>query len=158
LKALDQVRTQALADWTNEQRTGLLAKTAQAMSAQAAKDKSLDDVAKQLKVSVQHSPALARDTDDAQFPAAIVARLFNAPAGGVDFGPQGTSGNYVVARVTGINHPNFNPQDPAFQNGVMRFSQSMAQDFTIDMARAARTRQGVKVNQKLLASVTGAGQ
>ena len=40
----------------------------------------------------------------------------------------------------------------------MRFSQSMAQDFTIDMAKSARTRQGVKVNQKLLASVTGAGQ
>ena len=87
-----------------------------------------------------------------------MAKLFSAPAGGVDFGPQGTSGNYVIARITGVSHPRFNPQDPAFQGGVMRFSQSMAQDFTIDMARSARTRQGVKVNQKLLASVTGAGQ
>jgi hypothetical protein len=128
------------------------------MAAQAVKDKSLEGIAKQLKVSVQHSRALARDTDDAQFPAVIVAKLFNAPAGGVDFGPQGASGNYVIARITGISHLKFNPQDPAFQNGVMRFSQSMAQDFTIDMAKAARARQGVKVNQKLLASVTGAGQ
>ncbi len=158
LKPLDQVRAQAVADWSNEQRSKLLATAAQAMAAQAAKDNSLEAIAKQLKLSVQHSGALTRETDDAQFPAAVVAKLFSAPGGGVDFGPQGTSGNYVIARITGVSHPRFNPQDPAFQGGVMRFSQSMAQDFTIDMAKSARTRQGVKVNQKLLASVTGAGQ
>jgi peptidyl-prolyl cis-trans isomerase D len=158
IKPLEQVRAQALADWSDEQRARLLAATAQAMAVQAAKDKSLETIAQQLKLSVQHSPALTRATDDAQFPAAIVAKLFNAPAGGVDFGPQGTSGNYVIARITGISHPQFNPRDPNFVNGMTRFSQTMAQDFSIALANAARTRQGVKVNQKLLASATGAAQ
>jgi len=158
LKPLDQVRTQALADWTAEQRATLLAKRAQALAAQAAKDKSLDGIAKELKVPVQHSPALTRQTNDTMFSEAMVTKLFNTPAGGVDFGPQGTSGNYVIARITGIAHPPLNPRDPGFQGGMMRFSQSVAGDFSIAMANAARTRQTVKVNQKLVQSVTGANQ
>jgi peptidyl-prolyl cis-trans isomerase D len=158
LKPLDQVRAQALADWTNDQRGKLLAAKAQALAVQAAKDKSLDPIAKQLKVSVQHSPALTRQTNDVMFSADMVTKLFATPAGGVDFGPQGLSGNYVIARVTGISHPPMNPQDPGFQGGVMRFSQSVAQDFSIDAANAARARQGLKVNQKLVASLTGSAQ
>ncbi len=158
LKPLDQVRAQALADWTAEQRGTLLAKRAQALAAQAAKDKSLDGIAKELKVPVQHSPALTRQTNDTMFSEAMVAKLFNAPAGGVDFGPQGTPGNYVIARITGISHPALNPHDPGFQGGMMRFSQSVAGDFSIALANAARIRQTVKVNQKLVQSVTGANQ
>ena len=50
LKPLDQVRAQAIVDWTNEQRGKLLAAKALALAAQAEKDKSLDNVAKELKV------------------------------------------------------------------------------------------------------------
>jgi peptidyl-prolyl cis-trans isomerase D len=158
LKPLDQVRAQALADWTTEQRSRLLATKAQALAIQAAKDKSLDSIARDLKVTVQHSPALSRETNDTMFNAAMVTKLFNTPPGGVDFGPQGQSGNYVIARITGITHPRLNPRDPQFQTGAARFSQSVAGDFSIAMANAARARQGVKVNQKLVQSVTGANQ
>src|SRR5204863_61728 len=135
----------------------LLATKAQSLAAQARKDKSLDAIARQLNVPVQHSPALTRDTNDAIFSAQTVGRLFTAAPGGVDVGPQG-AGNYMIARVSGIRHQVLNPQDPAFQAGVMRFSQSVAQDFAVDMAIAARTRQGVKINQKLVSSLTGSGQ
>ncbi|HSS12377.1 MAG TPA: SurA N-terminal domain-containing protein [Rhizomicrobium sp.] len=158
LKPLEQVRAQALTDYTNDQRAKLLATKAQTLAAQARKDKSLDTIAKQLNVSVLHSPALARDTTDANFSAQTVARLFAAPPGGVDVGPQGQTGNYMIARVSGIAHPAMNPRDPAFQAGVVRFSQTVAQDFSIDLSNAARARQGVKVNQKLVTSITGASQ
>jgi len=158
LKPLDQVRAQALADWTTEQRSRLLATKAQALAIQAAKDKSLDNIARDLKVTVQHSPALGRETNDTMFNTVMVTKLFNTPPGGVDFGPQGQSGNYVIARITGITHPRLNPRDPQFQAGAARFSQSVAGDFSIAMANAARARQGVKVNQKLVQSVTGANQ
>jgi peptidyl-prolyl cis-trans isomerase D len=158
LKTIDQVRAQALADWTSEQRGQLLAAKAQAMAAQAAKDKSLEAIAKQLKVSVQHSPALTRNTNDTMFSAGLVAKLFAAQPGGIEFASQGLSGNYMIAQITGISHPQINPQDPAFQSGMGRFSQSVAQDFSVNAAKAARTRQGIKINQKLVASVTGGGQ
>jgi len=158
MKPLEQVRAQAVTDWTDEQRGQLLATKAKTLAAQAAKDKSLDGIAKQLKVSVQHSPALARNTNDTMFSADMVTRLFAAPPGGVEFGVQGLSGNYMIALVTGVSHPPVNVADPAFQPIAVRFSQQVAQDLSLTAANAARARQGVKVNQKLLASVTGAGQ
>jgi len=158
LKPMDQVRAQAIADWTNEQRAQLLAAKAQALAAQAAKDNSLDGIARQLKVGVQHSPALSRNTNDTMFSSEMVSKLFAAPAGGVEFGIQGLSGNYMIARVTGVSHPPINAADPNFRPGVERFSQQVAQDFTMDAANAGRARQGVKVNQKLLAHLTGSGQ
>jgi peptidyl-prolyl cis-trans isomerase D len=158
LKPLDQVRAQALADWTSQQRSLLLGAKAQALAIQAAKDKSLDTIARDLKVTIQHSPALNRETNDTMFNTAMVTKLFNTPPGGVNFGPQGLSGNYVIARVTGITHPRMDPRDPGFQSGAARFSQTVAGDFSIALANAARTRQGVKVNQKLVQSVIGGGQ
>jgi hypothetical protein len=91
------------------------------------------------------------------FPSGLVAKLFAAQPGGIEFAPQGLSGNYMIAQVTGISHPQVNPQDPAFQpDGA--FLPAVAQDFSVDAANAARTAQGIKVNQKLVASVTGGGQ
>jgi peptidyl-prolyl cis-trans isomerase D len=156
LKPMDRVRAQALADWTNEQRGKLLATKAVTLTAQADKDKSLDNVARDMKVAVQHSPALTRQTSDTMFSAQFVQRLFEAAPGAVVAAPQGTSGNYILARITGITHIKLNPRDPGFQGGSARLSQAVAGDFSIAMANAARERQGVKVNQKMLASLTGA--
>jgi peptidyl-prolyl cis-trans isomerase D len=154
LKPLDQVRAQVVADWTNEQRAGLLANKARELSQRASKEKSLDGIAKELKVQVQHSPALGRDTNDDQFNSMMIQRLFAAPPGGVEYAPQGSAGNFMIARVTGISHPPQNPRDPGFMVGVQRLSQAMAQDFSIDLSNAVRVRQGVKVNQKLLTQMT----
>jgi peptidyl-prolyl cis-trans isomerase D len=155
LKPVDQVRAQAIADWTNEQRGKLAAIKALALTDQAEKDKSLDGVAKTLKTMVQHSPALSRQTNDTMFSAGFVQRLFEAAPGAVVSGAQGTSGNYILARVTGITHPKLDVRDPGFQGGSARLSQAVAGDFSIAMANAARERQGVKVNQKVVASLTG---
>ena len=155
LKPMEQVRAQALVDWAKEQSGRLLAAKALALTEQAEKDKSLDNVAKQLKVTIQHSPALTRQTNDTMFSAAFVQRLFLAPPGGVVSGAQGASGSYILARVTGISHPKLDPRDPGFQGGAARLSQAVAEDFSLDVANAARARQGVKVNEKLLASLTG---
>jgi len=155
LKPMDQVRAQALVDWANEQSGRLLAAKALSLTELAEKDKSLDNVAKQLKVTIQHSPALTRQTSDTMFSAAFVQRLFLAAPGGVVSGAQGVSGSYILARVTGISHPKLDPRDPGFQGGAARLSQAVAEDFSLDLANAGRARQGVKVNQKLLASLTG---
>jgi peptidyl-prolyl cis-trans isomerase D len=156
LKPLEQVRAQALIDYASDQRGKLLATKAQSLAAQARKDNSLDAIARQLNTNVQHSPALTRDTNDATFSTQTVARLFAAAPGGVDVGPQGTTGSYMIARLSGIRHQALDPRDPAFR--ATRFSQSVAQDFSIDLSNAARTRQGVKVNQKLVTSITGPAQ
>jgi hypothetical protein len=64
----------------------------------------------------------------------------------------------LIARVSGISHPPINPRDPAFQRAVMQFSQTVAQDFATGLTNAARTSQGIKINQALVTSITGPGQ
>jgi len=157
LKSLDLVRADALASWTQEQRTQLVAKKAALLTAQAEKDKSLDGVAKALNVTVQHSPALTRQTNDTMFSSNLVQSLFDAPAGGIVSGPQGLSGNWIIAKVTGIAHPRLNPNDPNIAGGVAQLGQGVAGDMAISMANAARAKQGVKVNRKLVDGVIGGG-
>ena len=157
LKPLDQVRAQATEAWTQEQKARQAAAKAAQLTAQAEKDKSLDGIAKALKVPVQHSPSLNRRTDDTMFSAALVQRLFDAKPGAVLTGPQGSSGNYIIARVSGIAHPPMDPRERGFVGGAAQLSAQIAGDMTNAMANAARARQGVKVNQKLFASITTAG-
>ena len=49
------------------------------------------------------------------------------------------------------------PKSLAFQQGAMKLSQTVSGDFSIALANAARARQGVKVNQKLVQAVVGGG-
>ena len=157
LKPLDQVRTEATASWILEQKTKLVAAKAVTLVAQADKEKSLDGIAKALKVQVQHSPQLGRNTNDTMFGAPVVAKIFDAKPNGIVMGTRGIGGNYIIAKVTGITHPPINPRDPGFQQGAMRLSQTVSGDFSIALANAARARQGVKVNQKLVQQTVGGG-
>ncbi|MDE1938934.1 MAG: SurA N-terminal domain-containing protein [Alphaproteobacteria bacterium] len=155
LKSLDQVRTQALAGWTAEQRAILVQKKAAELTAQANKDNSLDNVAKAIGAKVQSSPALDRRTNDATFSPQLVAALFNAKPGTSVYGPVGKGDTYVVARVTGITHPLPPVTNPDYMQGVRMISRGVASDITQSLAAAARDKQGVKINSKLLDSVVG---
>ena len=157
LKPMSEIHDAALAAWTGAERSKILAQKAKALAAQATKDKSLDAIAKTLGVSVQHSQALSRQTNDPVFSAALVEELFNAPAGGTVSGQEGLSGDYVIARVSGIAHPPLNTADPGFAQGARQLSQTVAGDFSIALANAARARDGVSVNQQLVDSTIGSG-
>ena len=153
LKPLDQVRADALAGWTAEEKAKAVATKAATLAAQAQKDGNLTGIAKQLKVPVQPSPSLARNTNDTTFSSALVSKLFEAAPGTVVEAPQGTGGNYIIARLTGIAHPAAPPEATfALRQQV---SEQAAADFSISFANAARLRQGVKVNQKLLQQAAG---
>ncbi len=157
LKSLDQVRGEALSSWTAEQRMRLLATRASELAAQAVKENSLANVARTANAPVQHSPALARNTDDATFSAALVRKLFDAKAGGIVSGAQGVSGNFIIAKVTGIAHAPLTPAVPGFAGAAQQLSSDMASDFSLALADAARAKQGVKINQRLLESAMGQG-
>jgi peptidyl-prolyl cis-trans isomerase D len=155
LKPLDAVRAQALAEWTGKQRAILLKKKAEELTAQANKDKSIDGVAKAIGAKVQASPALTHRTDDATFSSELVNALYAVSPGAAAYGPLGKGEGYIVARVTGIYHPLPPISSPEFRQGVRVISQGVASDVVASFANAARDRQGVKINDKLLATVVG---
>jgi peptidyl-prolyl cis-trans isomerase D len=155
LKPLEQVRVDALAAWTMEEKSKALAVKAAALTAQAQKDGNLAEIAKALKVPVQQSPELSRNTSDTTFSAALISKLFDAAPGTVVAAPQGTGGNYIIARLAGIAHPQSAATQQLYASGRAEISQQAASDFSTSFANAARLQQGVKVNQKLLQQATG---
>jgi peptidyl-prolyl cis-trans isomerase D len=149
------VKADALAAWMADEKAKEVAAKAQTLTAQAQKDGNLDGIAKELKVPVQHSPQLSRDTQDTTFSAALISQLFQAPAGGVVQARAGTGDNYVIAKVTGIAHPQTPNSAQIFAQGWDQLSQQAAGDFTLSLANAERQRQGVTVNQQLLQQAIG---
>jgi peptidyl-prolyl cis-trans isomerase D len=155
LEPLDRVRTPALAEWTGKQRAILLREKAAKLTAQANKDKSIDGVARAIGARVQASPVLTHNTNDATFSKELVNALFAVSPGAAAYGPLGKGEGYIVARVTGIYHPLPQTDNPEFLQGVRLISQSVASDVVASFSYAARDRQGVKINAKLLANVVG---
>jgi len=155
LKPLDQVRDAALAAWMADEKARQVAAKAQSLTAQAQKDGNLAGIAKELKVPVLQSPGLSRETADTTFSAAFIAQLFEAPAGGVVEAPQGTGGNYIIAKVTGIAHPQTANSAQIFAQGWDQLSQQAAGDLVLSLSNAERQRQGVTVNQQLLQQAIG---
>ena len=157
VKPLDQVRTDALAAWTAEQRVIQIQKKAEELAALANKSQSLETAAKTIGAAVQSSPALMHATSDATFSASLVGALFAAAPGATVFAPKGDGNGYVVARVSGIFHPRPPLGDPQYIEGVRMISNTAAQDIGELMSMAARDRQGVTINQKMLDTVVGGG-
>ena len=61
----------------------------------------------------------------------------------------------VIARVTGISHPQIPPDSPMVQRGVQQISAQFQEDMILALANAARDKQGVKINQKLVDQTIG---
>jgi peptidyl-prolyl cis-trans isomerase D len=154
IKAIDVIRSEAIAQWTADQQAARLKAKAAALVSQASLSHSLDDISRSLGVPVQDSPALTRGTDTKVFGKALVDNLFKAPAGGIVSGPT-AGGGYVIARVSGISHPPPPQNELDFVRGVRQLSGQVASDFTISLAKAEQNRAGVTINQKLVDSTVG---
>lgn len=154
VKPLAAVRAQALALWTTQQQVIQLKVKAAALVARANAAHSLDDVARSLGVSLQASPALTRGTDNSTFSKLLIAALFNAPPGGAVSGPAPVGG-FVIARVTGIEHPLPTETDLDYRKGVRQLSGDVAADITTSLAKAEQEREGSTVNQKLVDTTIG---
>jgi peptidyl-prolyl cis-trans isomerase D len=157
LKSLDAVRAQALAAWTSQQRGIRLQEKVRALAAQAQKAGSLAGIAKELGASVQKSPALDRNSNNDILSLATTAQLFDAPPGGIVAGPGVKDGNYVIAKLTGIAHPQPPGGKGYLQYAMGQLSGQIAQDIPVALANAGRAEQGVKINQKLIDTAIGTG-
>ena len=155
LKPLDQVRAQAVTDWTDDQRAILLKKKAQDLAARVNREHQIDGAAKSIAASVQQSPALRHGGSDEVFSQPLVTALFQASPGQAVFGPKGKSGDWVVARLTGIFHPPLPEASPMYRAGVSQISQEAAAAVTESYVAAQRAEQGVTYNNKLMQTVVG---
>ncbi|HEX4301839.1 MAG TPA: SurA N-terminal domain-containing protein [Rhizomicrobium sp.] len=153
-KSLDAVRAVATASWIADQRQAQLLAKARALTAKANHDHSLGGVAVSLGAPVQSSPALTRGTEIPTFNKPVVAAIFAAPPGGAIFQATG-DGGYIIARVSGVQHPPPPEGDISYLRGVSQLSGEIASDITISLAKAQQQEDRTTVNQKLVDSTVG---
>ncbi len=157
LKPLAQVRAEATVSWMAEQQAIRLKAQAASFAAEATRSQSLADIARRIGAAVQTSPALDRRTANDTFSPALIQAIFEAAPGGAVSGPLGKGNGVVIARVSGIVHPQIAPGTPIFEQGKQEISGQMAADISTSFANEERGRQRATVNNKLLDNATGAG-
>lgn len=158
LKPLDAVRARAEADWTRQKEAEALLTKVKALSATARKDKSLDPIAKTLKVKVEESPALQRGTPAGAIAQGLIGKIFDAKPGSIVFGKAAKGSGYIVARITGVAHPPpMTAANSQYAQFLKQLGSQIGDDIPTSLAMAARKNQGVTINQKMVNSVTGAG-
>ena len=147
LKSLELVRGQALAAWTEQQRVALLKKKAQDLMAEANRQGTLDGVAKEIGTPVQKSPALDHRTSDDTFSPALIGQIFSAKPGQTVLGPKGKSGDYVLARITGITHPPMPEKGPGNVAVMRELSSGVGSTMTESYVAQQRAEQKVTYNR-----------
>jgi peptidyl-prolyl cis-trans isomerase D len=149
LKTLDVVRADATAAWMREARATALSKKAEAIAAAATSAHALTG-------NVQKSGRLTRQTTSDIFSAKLLTAIFSKPAGAVVTGPLAKGEGYIVARITGVSHPQVVSSDQTFRSVGQALSRQISSDIADSFAAAEGTRQGKTINQKLLDQAVGA--
>jgi peptidyl-prolyl cis-trans isomerase D len=154
IKSLDSVRAQVTAAWTQDQREEQLAGLAASLTQKANSDRSLKAVAAQLHTNVQSTGGLSRNTQSDVVSQELLKKIFSAPAGSAVSAPE-SDGSFVVARVTGVNHPDLGPDNPMYQRLGAELGNEAGQDLGSALAHAWRDKLGVKINQSEVDRLAG---
>lgn len=160
LKPLDAVRTQAMADWKNEQLGHRLQLKAMQLATQATAQKALASAAASVSAHVLTSNPLRRPGPNTPtsgpFPRPLLTKIFSVPAGQAVSGPAADGSNYIVALITAVQHP----PAAAMSSGMIRrvatqIGQGAGQDIGSAVAEAARAKVGVSINQETVNRLIG---
>lgn len=155
VKPLAEVREAALAGWMAQERARLLKLKAQELTAKANKEGSLEAAAKSVGATIQKSPGIQHSFTDATFSPEVVQTLFEAKPNQTVSGPRAQGGGYVIAKITGIVHPQLPEKSPQFQMAQRQLSAQAAATLTESYTAQQRDAQKVTYNKKVIDSVTG---
>ena len=156
VKPLSAVREEATREWTAEQARHQLQTQAAALAAEAQHDGNLTAIAQKIGAPVQSGPAMSRQQQLSDlFSPQLTASIFRQAPGGITYGPTANREGMIIARVTGISHPQIPPNNPMVQRGFQQIAGQFQEDIILGLAQAARDKQGVKINQKLVDQTVG---
>lgn len=158
LKALKDVRDQALAAWTVQKKAELLKAKVGQLVAQANKAGSLDAIAKTVGSKIEKSGALTRQRGSGPIAGDLLETIYTAKPGSAVAGRTVDGKSYVIARVIGVAHPLPPEKSTQYKQIMQALSRGIGQDLTLSFAYDARDKQGVKINQKIFNAAIGLGE
>jgi peptidyl-prolyl cis-trans isomerase D len=155
LKPLAAVREDAVRLWLAIQSGRQLQLQAAMLAGEAHNEGNLSAIAQKIGAPVQTGPVLSRQQSSDLFSPQLVALIFREPPGGMAYGPTTNRAAMVIARVTGISHPQIPADNPMVQRGFRQIAGQFQEDLILSLAKAGRDKQGVKINQKLVDQTLG---
>ena len=146
-KPLDEVRDQVIADWKSEKAGEALGAKATEVAERVKNGESLDTVAADLGIAVEHKYTLGRDSQDPVFGEAAVKAAFGGPQGHSGVETDAGGQNRIVFKVKSVNTGS--GADAVAPEQRQQISARVADDILDQMVTELRDTYGVSVNQTL---------
>lgn len=155
-RALDEVRTQAVEAWTQEQRAERLDALAAEIVKELDAGKTLEAIATERGLQVATQSGLKRTGENAAIPADALAGVFSGPVGTVGSASK-AGAQRIVYTVTGISAPAFFREAGEIAALDTRLADALQNSVIGQYVGEREARLGVNVNQANINRVIGQG-
>ncbi len=149
-RALDEVREQAVADWTAEQVSARLTARADELVERVAAGESLTEIADELGLSVEVKRGLNRNTNDVDLGRGGVAAVFGMPQGGAGAVEAPDGGARIVFVVTEVSQPLGAGPDSIDANQRNAMASGMSDDLLDQLVARLQGTYRVQVNESAI--------
>jgi peptidyl-prolyl cis-trans isomerase D len=157
LKPFEQVKDEVTKDWRTDEVRSRLAKYTQDLVNSLSGGKTLEDVAKELKVEVLTSDPLKRDGITVNVLPPAVAQAFTLPEKGYGSAPSGIEEGRIVFQVDKVT-----PPAPLEATAATPLKQQLglliSEDAIAEYFSALENRYGVSINDQALAKLVGTSE
>jgi len=148
-RTLDEVRDQAVADWTAAKTIEALGAKATELKERVAKGTELSVIAEELAVAVETKYGLTRRGADGVFGEAAVASAFSGPSGLVEVAGDASGENQILLKVTSVNDAAATTAESVSEEQRNQISQQIADDILDQMVARLQADYGVSINRQL---------
>lgn len=148
-RSLDEVRDQAVADWTAEQQRTALGTFAETIRKRVEDGTPLETVATELGLAVERKASITRRTDDAVLGSAAVLAGFGGPVGTVASAAGGDPATQIVLKVTAVRQEPTGMEQPGEEEQISALANAVGDDILDQMVNALQSKYGVSINQAL---------
>lgn len=157
LKELSEVKDQVTADWTKDKRAAMLEVKAKDALKKLDEGITLDGVARQTGLEVKTTEAFTRSGPAKPFSGGLITTIFAAPQGKAVTGLAEDGLDRVIAVVNEVKDPEVKDDDETLKGIRARAEQTLGNDLMLSYVNALREAYGVKVNNTVFNTLTGAG-
>jgi peptidyl-prolyl cis-trans isomerase D len=156
-RALDEVRDEVVAAWTQAERGKRLDAAAEDMVAALRDGGDLATLASERGQEMQTAAGVKRSTSDGPLPAGAVSGAFSGPVGTVG-SAAASDGSRVVYRVADVQVPAFFREQGEIASLDTRLAEALQASIIGQYVQERETALGVSVNQANVNRVIGTGQ
>lgn len=147
---LDEVREQAIEDWTAAERAARLSQLAGDIRQRVEDGETMEAIAEELDLSVENKFGLNRTSNDNDLGRDGVAAAFAVPQGSVSAIPLPDGRGHVVFTVTNVSQPMGAGPDSIDENTRSRMSAGLSDDLLDQLVARLQGVYPVSVNQNAL--------